>query len=257
MKKIITLTAIAAALILLSVGSCKVVPAGHTGVVTKMGSVSENVLAEGLHFTAPFITKVHKIDNRVVRTDVDVSSASKDLQTVSSTISVNYRVNGSHSAELYKNIGKRYEDTIIRPAIQETTKAVIAKFTAEELITNRQAVGEQMKEALSEKINPYGLDIEVFNIINFDFSEEFNKAIEAKQTAQQNALKAEQDLARIKVEAEQKIEQARAEAETYRLQNQEITDKTLILKYLEKWDGKLPIVTSDGQNFLDISSILK
>ena len=85
---------------------------------------------------------------------------------------------------------------------------------------------------------------------------EYNAAIEAKQTAQQNALKAEQDLARIKIEAEQKIEQAKAEAETYRLQNQEVTDKTLALKYLEKWDGKLPTVTSDGQNIFDLNSIL-
>jgi len=256
MKKIITLAVIAVALILLGTSSCKVVPAGHTGVVTKMGAVSKNVLSEGVHFKIPFVTKIHKIDNRVVRTDVEGENASKDLQTVSSTTSVNYRVNPAKSAELYKNIGKKYEAIIVRPAVQEATKAVVAKFTAEELITQRQLVGEQMKETLSDKINPYGLEVEALNIINFDFSEEFNRAIEAKQTAQQEALKAEQDLARIKVEAEQKIEQARAEAETYRLQNQEVTDKTLILKYLEKWDGKLPVVTSDGQNFFDVSSIL-
>lgn len=101
------------------------------------------------------------------------------------------------------------------------------------------------------------MTIEVFNILNFDFSEEFNKAIEAKQTAQQEALKAEQDLQRVRVEAEQKIVKAHAEAETYKLQNQEITDKTLILKYLEKWDGKLPVVQSDGNQILDISSLIQ
>lgn len=255
MKKIIALVAIVVAL-LTGISSCKVVPGGHTGVVITTGSVNDNVLPEGLHFVTPFITKVKKIDNRVVRTDVDVSSASKDLQTVTGTMSVNYRVNPKSSAQLYKNVGKKYEEVIVRPAIQETTKAVVAKFTAEELITNRQSVSEQMKVALKEKVSPYGLDVEVFNVINFDFSEEFNAAIEAKQTAQQNALKAEQDLARIKIEAEQKIEKAKAEAETYRLQNQEITDKTLILKYLEKWDGKLPTVTSDSQNIFDINSIL-
>lgn len=256
MKKLIILAALAAAIILTLAGSCKVVPAGHTGVVTRMGSVSENVLNEGVHFTAPFVTKVHKIDNRVVRTDVDIHSASNDLQVVTGTVSVNYRVNSGRSADIYKNIGKKYEDVIIRPAVQESTKAVMARFTAEELTTQRQMVGEQMRDALSEKIKVYGIDVEALNIINFDFTEEFNKAIEAKQTAQQNALKAEQDLARIKVEAEQRIEQAKAEAETYRLQNQEITNKTLILKYLEKWDGKLPTVSSDGQNILDINSIL-
>ena len=113
-----------------------------------------------------------------------------------------------------------------------------------------------MKKALANKVSAYGLDVEELNIINFDFSEEFNKAIEAKQTAQQNALKAEQDLARIKIEAEQKIEQAKAEAETYRLQNQEITDKTLVLKYLEKWNGQLPTVVTDGQSIFDLNGIL-
>lgn len=250
--------AIAAVVCIIPFGmaSCKVVPTGHTGVVTRFGAVNGHVLSEGLHFTAPFITKVQEIDNRVVRVDVDVNSASKDLQTVSSTISVNYRVDPIKSAELYKNVGKSYEDIIVRPAVQEITKAVAAKFTAEELITNRQAVGEQMADALSEKINPYGMNIEVFNIINFDFSDEFNRAIEAKQTAQQEALKAEQDLQRVKVEAEQKIVQAQADAETYRLQNQEITDKTLVLKYLEKWDGKLPQVVSDGNQLFDVSGLI-
>lgn len=103
-----------------------------------------------------------------------------------------------------------------------------------------------MQAALAEKVNPYGLQIEVFNVLNFDFSEEFNQAIEAKQTAQQNALKAEQDLQRIRVEAEQKIEQARAEAESYRLKSQEITPQMIQMEFICKWDGKLPQVSSDS-----------
>lgn len=237
--------------------SCRTIPAGHTGVVTKFGAVNDTVLNEGLHMVTPYVTKVVKMDNRVIRTDVDVNSASKDLQTVSSTISVNYRINPDSSAKLYKNVGKDYDTVIVRPAVQETTKAIVAQFTAEELITKRQSVSDLMAAALSEKINPYGMTIEVFNILNFDFSEEFNKAIEAKQTAQQQALKAEQDLQRVRVEAEQKVVQAQAEAETYKLQNQEITDKTLILKYLEKWDGKLPAVQSGDGQILDVSALLQ
>lgn len=255
--RVVIAVATAAGIIIFGVASCKVVPTGHTGVVTRFGAVNGNILSEGLHFTAPFITNVKKIDNRVVRVDVDVNSASKDLQTVSSTISVNYRVNPLSSADLYKNVGTAYEETIVRPAVQEITKAIAAQFTAEELITKRQSVGDLMAEALTEKISPYGMSIEVFNIINFDFSDEFNRAIEAKQTAQQEALKAEQDLQRVKVEAEQKVVQAQADAETYKLQNQEITDKTLILKYLEKWDGKLPQVTTDGNQIFDVSGLIQ
>lgn len=113
-----------------------------------------------------------------------------------------------------------------------------------------------MRELLSEKITPYGLNIEIFNIISFDFSDEFNAAIEAKQTAQQNALKAEQDLARVKVEAEQQIEKAKAEAESYRLKNQEITKETLLMEWINKWDGKLPTVSGSGDTILDITDIL-
>jgi len=204
----------------------------------------------------PFITNVVKIDNRVLKTEVSSSSASKDLQTVNSTIALNYRIGRANSASIYQNIGTDFENVLINPAIQECVKSVTAQFTAEELITERQKVGDLMREALAEKIGPYGFDIEVFNITSFEFSEEFNAAIEAKQTAQQNALKAEQDLARIKVEAQQQIEQARAEAESYRLKNQEITQETLAMEWINKWDGKLPSVASDGSMMFDISDII-
>ena len=195
----ILLAVILAVFLLLS--SVTTIPAGHTGVVTTFGKVSGTVLGEGLHFKLPFITNVVKIDNRVLKTEVSSSSASKDLQTVNSTIALNYRIGRANSASIYQNIGTDFENVLINPAIQECVKSVTAQFTAEELITERQKVGDLMREALAEKIGPYGFDIEVFNITSFEFSEEFNAAIEAKQTAQQNALKAEQDLARIKVEA--------------------------------------------------------
>lgn len=198
------------------------------------------MLGEGLHFKLPFITNVVKIDNRVLKTEVSSSSASKDLQTVNSTIALNYRIGRANSASIYQNIGTDFENVLINPAIQECVKSVTAQFTAEELITERQKVGDLMREALAEKIGPYGFDIEVFNITSFEFSEEFNAAIEAKQTAQQNALKAEQDLARIKVEAQQQIEQARAEAESYRLKNQEITQETLAMEWINKWTASCP-----------------
>ena len=232
------------------------VQAGHTGVITTFGKVSEGVLQEGLHFKIPFIQKVVQIDNRVLKTDVESSSASKDLQTVSSTISVNYRVGSKDSANIYKNVGVDFDNVIVKPAVQECVKAVTAQYTAEELITDRQVISQKMEDALASKINTYGLNIEVFNIISFDFSEEFNKAIEAKQTAQQNALKAEQDLARIKVEAQQKVEQAKAEAEAYKLKSQEITDAMIKMEYINKWDGKLPTVVSDGNNIFDIGGVL-
>lgn len=235
------------------------VKAGHTGVVTTFGKVSDGVLAEGLHFKIPFIQDIVLIDNRVKKAEAACTAASKDLQTVSSTIAVNYKVLNSYSARVYKDIGLDYESVIITPSIQECVKAVTAKFTAEELITNRQAIGDQMMELLKDKIGTYGIEIQIFNITAFDFTDEYNAAIEAKQTAQQNALKAEQDLQRIKVEAEQKIAQAQAEAEAYKLKSEQITPEILISNYIEKWDGKLPTVVSGdgGTMMIDLSKLLE
>ncbi len=233
------------------------VKAGHTGVVTTFGKVSDEVLPEGLHIKIPFVQKIIQIDNRVLKAEAVCVSASNDLQTIQSTIALNYKVSNANSASLFKNVGTDFQNIIVTPAIQDSVKAVTAKFTAEELISNRQLVGEQMKETIVKKLGGYGLQLENFNIINFQFSDEFNAAIEAKQTAQQNALKAEQDLARIKVEAAQKIEQAKAEAEAYKLKSQQITNSMILMEYINKWDGKLPTVVSDGTMMLDISQIAK
>ena len=195
------------------------VDSGHSGIVTTFGKVNEAVLPEGLHAKIPFVQQVVMMDNRVLKAEAQCTSASKDLQTVATTIALNYRVSPSSSANLYKNVGVDFQNTIVIPSIQDSVKAGTAKFTAGGLIADRQSVGEQMREAVAEKLDNYGLQVEIFNIVDFQFSDEFNAAIEAKQTAEQNALKAEQDLERIKVEAQQKIEQAKAEAEAYKRNN--------------------------------------
>lgn len=258
LHKILLGVAGALVVIVIAASTFVVIPAGHTGVVTNFGAVSDGVMTEGLHVKIPFVQQVTKMDNRVTKVDVSFSSASKDLQTVTGSVAVNYRISPQSSALVYQNFGLSVQDTLVVPSISECIKAVTAQYSAEELITQRQSVSEQIKEAIAEKIQSYGLYIEVFNITDFNFSEEFNAAIEAKQTAQQNALKAEQDLARVKIEAEQKVEQARAEAESYRLKNQEITDKTLLNDWIEKWNGELPQIVGDGNGYMmDISSILE
>ncbi len=255
-KKVVIIAVIVLAVIILGFSSFAIVSPGHTGVVVTLGKVSDKVLEEGIHFKLPFIQSVEQIDNRVLKTEVESNAASKDLQTISSKVSINYRVNKSSSAEIYKNVGTDFTNVIVNPAIQECVKSIAAKYTAEQLITNRAIVSTEMEEAISHKINPYGLSIEVFNIVNFDFSEEFNKAIEAKQTAQQSALKAEQDLARIKVEAEQTVEKAKAEAEAYKLKNEQITDKVIMMEFIDKWNGELPKVASDAGALFDVSSYI-
>ncbi|MBQ7980713.1 MAG: prohibitin family protein, partial [Oscillospiraceae bacterium] len=183
--KIVTTVIVVIVLLIVALNAFTTVKAGHSGVVTTFGKVSEKVLSEGLHFKIPFVQDIILVDNRVQKAESACSAASKDLQTVTSTIAVNYKVLNSYSADVYKNIGLDYEAKIITPAIQECVKAVTAKFTAEELITNRQSIGDQMMELLKEKVTDYGIEIQIFNIIAFDFTEEYNAAIESKQTAQQ------------------------------------------------------------------------
>ncbi len=248
MTKIIALAVGVIVLLAVLLTCFTVVPAGHTGVVLTFGAVEENVLDEGLHFKVPIVQSVVQMNNRTQKVETDGTASSKDLQIITYSVAVNYHISEESSASLFQNVGKDYGSVIIVPAIQESIKAVTAQFTAEELITKRQTVGDQIKDALSEKINQYGIVVEIFNIVNFDFSEEFNAAVEAKQTAQQNALKAEQDLARIEVEAQQKITQAQAEAESIKLIQEALAESPDYVEYVKwsKWDGELPTVMGEN-----------
>lgn len=249
----IIVAAIAVLALVIVVCNCfTVVQAGHTGVVLTFGAVEDKVFDEGIHFKTPFVQSVVQMNNRTQKIETNGTASSKDLQIITYVVAVNFHVNDDSSATLYQNVGMDYGSVIIVPAIQESIKAVTAQYTAEELITKRQSVGDQIKTALSDKINQYGLTVEIFNIVNFDFSEEFNAAVEAKQTAQQNALKAEQDLARIEVEAQQKITQAEAEAESIRLIQEALSTSPDYIEYIKwsKWDGELPTVMGGDSSLL-------
>lgn len=255
-------------LIILSTSSFTVIDSGTVGVVSIFGAIKDEPLEKGLHFITPFITKVTKADVKTQKVEAVSAAASKDLQTISTTIVVNYHVNDLSAPSLYSDVGRDYEMKIIVPAIQESVKAVVAQYSAEELITKRQLVSDGIKEKLMEKIGSYGLAIEIFNITNLEFSDAFNAAIEAKQTAQQEALKAQQDLNRIKIEAEQKVVNAQAVADATKAQAEaeafaiEIIQKQLAqaeayLEYqkIEKWDGKLPMVQGDSSPIIDFRDV--
>ncbi|MGE5405136.1 MAG: prohibitin family protein [Candidatus Saccharibacteria bacterium] len=235
---------------------------GQRGVVVQLGAVKPVVLEEGLHFRIPLIQTIVELNCQIQKTEVQADAASKDLQQVTSHIAVNYHVKYDMAAKLYQSVGENYGSTIIDPAIQETVKSVTARYTAEELITKRQQVSVEIGKYLDEKLEPRGILVDAFNITNFSFSDEFNRAIEAKQTAEQLALKAKRDLERIRVEAEQKVAQAKAEAEALRVQKQEVTPELIRLreievqsKAIEKWDGHMPQYTGGAMPFLDISRV--
>lgn len=241
--------------ILLLFGSVRTVKSGQVGIRVRFGKVVNVEMQEGINLKMPFFEKIVKINIQVQKAELTTSSASKDLQDVSMGIAVNYRVDGKKATSLYKNVGKKYEEIILQPAIQESIKAVTSQYTAEELITNRSEVSKKCMETLNNKVKSYGLMIDNFNIINFNFSAEFNKAIEEKQVAEQKVLTAKQELEKEKIEAEKKLVKAEAEKKANELLRQTLTDEVLMQQFIEKWNGQLPKVTSDN-NIFDISGLL-
>ncbi|MDR0522372.1 MAG: prohibitin family protein [Planctomycetaceae bacterium] len=231
--------------------SVSIIQPGSVGIVVRLGEAQPNALEEGIHLVIPFITQVRRLDVKIQKAEVKTAAASKDLQTVNAAIVVNYRIDKKNAVTLYREIGTDYLSTVIEPAIQEAFKSDSAKYTAEALITERAEVSIGIKKSISDRAEKFGIMIEAVNITNFDFSQEFNRAIEEKMTAVQKALQAEKELARIKFEAQQKVEtakgeaeaimeKAKAEAEALNLKKQYVTMNLIWLSAVEKWDGKLP-----------------
>lgn len=251
--------------VVLCASSFTIVPAGHTGVVLTLGKVSESSFTEGFHLKIPFIQDVEVMSNKIQVYETPASAVSKDMQTVSSTIAVNYRISSDASSDIYKNVGIDYKTVLVTPIVQECMKSVTAKYTAEELITERAAVGDEVKTALDAKLNAYGIYIEKFNIVNFDFSEEFNNAIEAKQVAEQNLIKTqteqEQAIVIAEAEAEKKViaaeaeatailAEAQAQADANKLLEESLSNKVIMYEQITKWDGVLPKVSGSDNGLL-------
>lgn len=235
---------------------------GHVGLYKTFGKLNDNILGPGMHFKIPFVQTVIQVNTQVTKTETDTTASSKDLQPVSTHVAVNYSVNKESAYNLMNNIGGNYDTVIINPAVQEIVKEVTARYQAEDLIAKRDVVAGEISEHLTSRLAKYDLIVNEINIVNFKFSDAFNQSIEAKQVAQQQALKASNDLKRIQIEAQQKIAQAEAEAEALKLKKQEVTPELVQLKQievqekaLEKWDGKLPQVTGGATPFIDIESL--
>lgn len=235
------------------VSSIGMVTAGHRGVVLTFGGFTGRILGEGFYIIVPLIQSVEIMSVRVEAYEASAASASRDLQEVSTKVTLNYWLDPLKVGRVYQTLGRYYEDRIIKPSIQEAVKASTAQFDAEKLITERPKVKELIENLLIQRLQTHGLLVDALSITDFSFSPDFTKAIEAKVTASQLALKAQRDLERVKMEAQQKIEQAKAEAEALRLQKEQVTSGLLELRRvenqrlaLEKWNGQLPSVVSGG-----------
>ena len=242
-------------IIILFFSSFTTIKSGEVGIRIRFGKVVNKETTEGINFKIPFIEKIEKMNIKVQKVEVKTSSSSKDLQEVDMNLAVNYRIESKEATRLYKTVGIGYQEVILSPAIEESIKAVTSQYTAEELITHRSEVSSKCMEELSKKVGKYGISVSDFNITNFSFSAEFDKAIEEKQVAEQKVLTAKQELEKEKIEAEKKIVKAEAEKKANEMKQQTLTYNIIKEKFIEKWNGELPKVTGNG-SILDISKLL-
>ena len=237
--------------------STTIVPTGHIGVVTLYQNVQDKYLDAGFHMIKPFVEDVHDVDVRTQKYANTVEGSAKDLQIVNITMSINYQIKPEKVTELYAKVGEHYNDIILNPALQSSLKASMAQFTAEEMITKRAEVSNKITEELNNRLEEY-FNISAVNLENIAFTDEYNKAIEAKTTNQQKAEAEKAQLEIIKVQNEQKINTAEAEAKVRELQSKSVTEKSLEQLRLEiqrelvqKWNGQFPTtMLGDNPNML-------
>ncbi len=244
------------------VGSAvSIVDAGFRGVLLHWNAVELNQppLEEGLHFIVPFQDSVVPIEVRTLKYTKSTTSASQDLQTVSTEITVNYKPEPNSVHYLYKEVGLDYENRIIQPTVEEVVKQVTANYDAEELITKRPQVKQDIEAEIGNRLASFNITTDTVSITDFQFSPLFAQAIEAKVEAEQRALQAENDLRRIEVEAKQfeaqavgiaqaNIAEAQGEAEAINIINQALSNNPYYLEWLktQQWDGVLPLVVGEG-----------
>jgi regulator of protease activity HflC (stomatin/prohibitin superfamily) len=257
------------------------VPSGHRGVLLTFGKVEDTILPEGLSFKMPFTQSVVFMNVQIQKAESVEATVTKDLQEVSTTVVVNFRLDSARVNEIYKDLREDYVSRVIEPNIEETLKATTAFFRAEELITKRAEVKATFDDILNERLSIFNIDVVTVSLTDFQFSKTFSDAIEAKVVAEQDALQAKNKLEQIRYEAQQLIIQAEAQknatiaraqgdaqaniieangtAEAIRRITEQMTNEYALYLWLNQWDGKLPVVyTGDGQSLIiDISQLTK
>lgn len=217
---------------------------GKRGVVTEWGKVTDKILGEGIHMVMPIVQDVEKMDVTILAGKVQTEAASKDLQVVHTTVTINYHLDPLKVNRIYQQYRKEIDSRVIGPAIRENLKAATAMYTAEELITKREMVKQKFMLSLKENLAKADIILQDVFITDFAFSPEFNKQIELKVQAQQEALTEKNNLEKIQFQAQQIVATAKANAEAVRITTQAINStggKDYVqLEAIKKWDGKLP-----------------
>jgi regulator of protease activity HflC (stomatin/prohibitin superfamily) len=221
-----------------------IVNAGERGVVMRFGKVQDIVFDEGIHPIIPIVTQVEKLTVRVQKNDVNAEASSRDLQDVKMDVAINWHIDPQTVNRVFQRVGNQEQiiSRIVIPAVAEVVKAATAKKNAEEIITKRTELKQEIDVQLKDRLNTYGVVVDDVSLVNVSFSPEFAKAIEAKQIAEQEAKRAEFEALKAEKEALAEVNRAKGQAEAQRLQRQTLTAELLQKQAIEKWDGKFPLV---------------
>ncbi|MEG5174235.1 prohibitin family protein [Microcoleus sp. B3-D7] len=237
-----------------------IVNAGERGVVMQFGKVQEQVLGEGIHVIVPTVYSVKKLSVRVQKQESSAEASSKDLQDVFTDVALNWHIIPEEANAIFQQIGDEKEVVarIIEPAVEEVLKAVMAKYTAEEIITKRGEVKAAVDDSLTLRLVTYHIAVDDISLVHVHFSERFSEAVEAKQIAEQEAKTGEFLALKAVKQAEAKVNLAKGEAEVQRLLRDNLTPELLERQAIEKWDGKLPVIVGDGgKNLLDLRKLVE
>ena len=264
-KGIIILIAAVAVLAIISLTCTATVETGYTGIVTTFGRVEDRTMEAGLHLKTPF-QRIIAMDNREQKSTFTTEAFSSDIQQVNITGSINYAINKSTAMNLFKEVGTDYFNKLVYPRMLEITKGVFSKYTAENLVANRQNLSESIRDGLHSELEGYGINVISLSIENIDFTDAFTDAVEAKQVAAQKKLQAEIEQAQMTMETQQQAERQRinaeaeanvakinadaeayavkvrseAEAEANKLIAESLTEFLIRFNEIKAWDGKLP-----------------
>lgn len=237
-----------------------IVNAGERGVLMQFGKVQEQVLGEGLHVIVPTVYSVKKLSVRVQKQEISAEASSKDLQDVFTDVALNWHIIPEEANAIFQQIGDEREVVarIIDPAVEEVLKAVMAKYTAEEIITKRGEVKAAVDEFLTLRLLTYHIAVDDISLVHVHFSQRFSDAVEAKQIAEQEAKRGEFLALKAVKEAEAKVNLAKGEAEVQRLLQDNLTPELLERQAIEKWNGNLPLIVGDGgKNLLDLRKLVE
>lgn len=219
-----------------------VVGAGERGVKVTLGKVSQESFGEGMHFITPYISKIVKMDVKTQKYSTQTHVYTKDIQQAKISYVVNYNLLADSAYRMYQEVGMDYVSKVINPVLEGTIKDVIGKWNAQDLVANREEATNDILSKLHEQLMDRYVNVTSFQIVDINYSEVFERAIESKVTAEQDALKAKNKTVQIQEEARQKVISAEAEAKSMSIRANALTQNKALVEYeaVQKWNGILP-----------------